>query len=165
MFFTRANGVCLANLDDAHCRLSKRRRASQSASGDLLQQVFDVTTILADGLPDDLRLHCAKSILLHPGMMLTFHTSSDTRLHCRLSVPQMASADALMLAHREKTTTTPHSMAARGHGCNVWNWPGISREAQGTANTARHQGHQHGSLDLCHCTYHTLKFWHQKSTL
>ncbi|PTB70350.1 hypothetical protein BBK36DRAFT_1109106 [Trichoderma citrinoviride] len=99
------------------CRLFLALEAlpSQLVGGSLLQQVFDVTTVLADGLPDDLRLHCAKSILLLPGMMPSLHTSSDARLHYILSVPQMASTDALMLAHREKTTT-PHSTAARGMG-------------------------------------------------
>ncbi|TFA99025.1 Mediator of RNA polymerase II transcription subunit 12 [Trichoderma ghanense] len=101
----------------ALCRLFLALEAlpSQLVGGGLRQQVFDVTTVLADGLPDDLRLHCAKSILLLPGTMPTLRTSSDARLHYILSVPQMSSMDALMLAHREKTATPP-STAARGMG-------------------------------------------------
>lgn len=101
----------------ALCRLFLALEAlpSHLVGGGLRQQVFDVATVLADGLPDDLRLHCAKSILLLPGMMPNLHTSSDARLHYILSVPQMSPMDSLMLAHREKTTM-PHSTAARGMG-------------------------------------------------
>src|SRR5262249_26811267 len=58
------------------CRLLLALEAlpSQIVGASLLQQVFDVTTMLADGLPDDLRLHCAKSILLVPGMMPNLHS-------------------------------------------------------------------------------------------
>ncbi|KKO97998.1 hypothetical protein THAR02_09898 [Trichoderma harzianum] len=99
------------------CRLFLALEAlpSQIAGPSLLQQVFDVTTVLADGLPDDLRLHCAKSILLLPGMMPNLHSSSDARLFYIFSVPQLTATDGLMLAHREKTTM-PHSTAARGMG-------------------------------------------------
>ncbi|KAL7930403.1 hypothetical protein V8C35DRAFT_313165 [Trichoderma chlorosporum] len=99
------------------CRLFLALEAlpSQVVGPSLLQQVFDVTTVLADGLPDDLRLHCAKSILLLPGMMPNLHSSSDARLFYILSVPQLTTTDGLMLAHREKTTM-PHSTAARGMG-------------------------------------------------
>jgi mediator of RNA polymerase II transcription subunit 12 len=83
--------------------------------GGLLQQVFDVIAVLSDGLPDDLRLHCAKSILVVPGMMPSLHTTSDSRLYYIFSIPQPAATDGMMLAHREKATV-PHSTASRGMG-------------------------------------------------
>ncbi|KAM0245236.1 hypothetical protein ACHAQJ_010621 [Trichoderma viride] len=99
------------------CRLFVGLEAlpSQMVGGGLLQQVFDVTAVLADGLPDDLRLHCAKSILVVPGMMSSLHTSSDSRLYYIFSIPQPAATDGMMLARREKATV-PHSTASRGMG-------------------------------------------------
>lgn len=89
---------------------------SQVAGGGLLQQqVFDVAAVLADGLPDDLRLHCAKSVLVVPGMMPSLHTSSDFRLYYIFSIPPPTAMDGMMLAHREKATV-PHSSASRGMG-------------------------------------------------
>lgn len=88
---------------------------SQVAGGGLSQQVFDVAAVLADSLPDDLRLHCAKSILVVPGMMPSLHTSSDFRLYYIFSIPPPTAMDGMMLAHREKSTV-PHSSASRGMG-------------------------------------------------
>lgn len=99
------------------CRLLLGLEAlpSQVAGGGLLQQVFDVAAVLADGLPDDLRLHCAKSVLVVPGMMPSLHTSSDSRLYYIFSIPPPTAMDGMMLAHREKATV-PHSSASRGMG-------------------------------------------------
>lgn len=79
----------------------------------LKQQVFDVAALLADGLPDELRTHCARSILLLPGSSPSINTSSDPRLYYLLSTSQPTAADNLMLAHRDKSSM-PHSAAARG---------------------------------------------------
>ncbi|PTB45027.1 uncharacterized protein TrAFT101_000496 [Trichoderma asperellum] len=99
------------------CRLLLGLEAlpSQVAGGGLLQQVFDVAAVLADGLPDDLRLHCAKSVLVVPGMMPSLHTSSDSRLYYIFSIPPPTAMDGMMLAHREKAAV-PHSSASRGMG-------------------------------------------------
>ncbi|UKZ60841.1 uncharacterized protein TrAtP1_002109 [Trichoderma atroviride] len=88
---------------------------SQVAGGGLLQHLFDVAAVLADGLPDDLRLHCAKSVLVVPGMMPTLHTSSDFRLYYIFSIPPPTVMDGVMLAHRDKAAV-PHSSASRGMG-------------------------------------------------
>jgi mediator of RNA polymerase II transcription subunit 12 len=87
----------------------------QRMTGTLSQQIFDVAAILVDGLPEDIRLHCAKNILLMPGGTPSTSTSSDTRLYYLFSAPQPSKADNLVLSHREKTAH-PHSAAARGMG-------------------------------------------------
>ncbi|KAM0472037.1 hypothetical protein ACHAPX_008984 [Trichoderma viride] len=99
------------------CRLLLGLEAlpSQVAGGGLLQHLFDVAAVLADGLPDDLRLHCAKSVLVVPGMMPSLHTSSDFRLYYIFSIPPPTAMDGMMLAHRDKAAV-PHSSASRGMG-------------------------------------------------
>ncbi|KAI9163405.1 Mediator of RNA polymerase II transcription subunit 12 [Paramyrothecium foliicola] len=79
------------------------------------EQIFDVAAVLVDGLPEDLRSHCARSILLLPGGMPNTTTTSDPRLYYLLSAPQPSKADNLVLSHKEKTAM-PHSSAARGMG-------------------------------------------------
>ncbi|CAM1502152.1 Fc.00g041360.m01.CDS01 [Cosmosporella sp. VM-42] len=83
--------------------------------GSLPQQVFDIAILLADALPEDLRSHCAKAVLLTPGTMPSTSTSSDPRLYYLFSTPHPAATDTLMLSHREKAAT-PQSAANRGVG-------------------------------------------------
>lgn len=71
-------------------------------AGDLPEQVFDVAVSLADALPDDLRHHCARALLLLPGAMASTSTSSDPRLYYLLSTPRPHPTDNLALVHKEK---------------------------------------------------------------
>jgi mediator of RNA polymerase II transcription subunit 12 len=87
----------------------------QKTTGVLVQQIFDVAAMLIDGLPEDVRLQCAKSILLMSGSMPSTSTSSDPRLYYLFSSPQPSKADNLVLSHRERAAM-PHSAAARGMG-------------------------------------------------
>ena len=85
------------------------------AVGNLLEQVFDVAILLADGLPDDLRQLCAKNVLLLPGSAASTTHSSDPRLHYLLSTPQLTPAENLVLSHKDKSVTM-HSAGPRGMG-------------------------------------------------
>ncbi|KAF7560740.1 hypothetical protein G7046_g3391 [Stylonectria norvegica] len=84
-----------------------------ATTGSLAQQVFDIAILLADALPEDLRAHCARAILLTRGGTASIHASSDPRLYYLFSAPRPAAADTLMLAHREKATS-PQTAATRG---------------------------------------------------
>jgi mediator of RNA polymerase II transcription subunit 12 len=84
----------------------------QRTTGTLPQQIFDVIAVLVDGLPEDIRLHCAKSILLMPGATPSPSTSSDPRLYYLFSAPPPSKADNLVLSHRERNPMV-HIVAAR----------------------------------------------------
>ncbi|KAF4981099.1 hypothetical protein FDECE_17753 [Fusarium decemcellulare] len=86
---------------------------SAATAGSLPQQVFDIAILLVDALPEDLRVNCAKAVLLTPGGLPNAGTSSDPRLYYLFSSHPPAPSDNLMLSHREKAAT-PHSAAARG---------------------------------------------------
>lgn len=86
-----------------------------STTGSLQQQVFDIAVLLVDGLPEDLRALCAKTILPTPGNAPSLSTSSDPRLYYLFSAQPPAATDTLMLSHRDKSTT-PQSAQARGVG-------------------------------------------------
>ncbi|RSL68518.1 hypothetical protein CEP51_012480 [Fusarium floridanum] len=92
--------------------------------GSLPQQVFDIAILLVDALPEDLRVNCAKAILLTPGGLPHPGTSSDPRLYYLFSSPQPAAADNLMLSHREKAAS-PHSAVARGMGAQYGIGPAV----------------------------------------
>ncbi|TWU76992.1 RNA polymerase II mediator complex subunit [Metarhizium rileyi] len=87
----------------------------QEVTGSLVQQVFDVMILLVDALPDDLRTHCAKSILFLPGATASTSITSDPRMYYLLSTPRPTSAENFKLAHREKSSV-PYTAAARGMG-------------------------------------------------
>jgi mediator of RNA polymerase II transcription subunit 12 len=87
----------------------------QELTGSLVQRTFDIATFLVDALPDDLRVQCAKSILLLPGSTANSSTTSDPRMYYLFSTPRPTSADNLKLAHRDKSSM-PYTAAARGMG-------------------------------------------------
>lgn len=82
----------------------------------LPQYVFDVATLLADGLPDDLRAQCAKTILLLPGAAASVSLSSDPRLFYLFSTLPSTTEDNLVLALRDKAAVLqnagPRGMSA-----------------------------------------------------
>ena len=79
----------------------------QELVGSLPQQVFDIAILLVDALPEDIRSHCAKAILLTPGSMPSPSLSSDPRFYYLLSAPHPTATDNLMYSHREKTANQP----------------------------------------------------------
>ncbi|OAQ97560.1 hypothetical protein LLEC1_06395 [Akanthomyces lecanii] len=82
----------------------------------LSQQVFDIALLLVDALPDDMRLHCARSVLAsHSAVSVSRAGTSDPRIYYLLSYPRPTAADNLMLAHRDRSAVPP-SAAARGLG-------------------------------------------------
>ncbi|KAJ4147616.1 hypothetical protein LMH87_002128 [Akanthomyces muscarius] len=82
----------------------------------LAQQVFDISLLLVDALPDDMRLHCARSVLAsHLAVSVSRAGTSDPRIYYLLSYPRPTAADNLMLAHRDRSAIPP-SAAARGLG-------------------------------------------------
>lgn len=86
----------------------------------LAQQVFDIALLLVDALPDDMRLHCARSVLASPSAVPLRGSgaaggTSDARIYYLLSAPRPTPADNLMLAHRDRGAVPP-SAAARGLG-------------------------------------------------
>lgn len=83
--------------------------------GSLPQQIFDLAILLVDALPEELRSHCAKAVLLTPGAMPSLSNSSDLRLYYLFSAPHPCPTDTLMLSHRDKATT-PGGAASRGVG-------------------------------------------------
>lgn len=85
----------------------------ETADGTLSQQVFDVAVFLVDGLPDEMRLQCAKSVLYLPGGASGTSTSSDPRLYYLFSVQQPTWAENLKLAHKDRASIA-YSAAARG---------------------------------------------------
>ncbi|TQV93232.1 hypothetical protein V2A60_010333 [Cordyceps javanica] len=93
-------------------------------AGKLAQQVFDIALLLVDGLPDDMRLHCARNVLANPSAIPNGASgatassragTSDPRIYYLFSAPRPTAADSLMLAHRDKSAI-PLSAAARGLG-------------------------------------------------
>ncbi|KHN98755.1 Mediator complex, subunit Med12 [Metarhizium album ARSEF 1941] len=87
----------------------------QELARSLVQQIFDISILLVDALPDDLRTQCAKSILFLPGTTASTATTSDPRLYYLFSAPRPTPAENLKLAHREKSSM-PYTAAARGMG-------------------------------------------------
>lgn len=81
--------------------------------GKLAQQVFDISLLLVDGLPDDVRLHCARNVLAQPGSSARGIGTSDPRIYYLFSAPRPTAADNLVLAHRDRGAV-PLSAAARG---------------------------------------------------
>ncbi|RDA94022.1 hypothetical protein CP533_5040 [Ophiocordyceps camponoti-saundersi (nom. inval.)] len=83
----------------------------------LSQQVLDVATLLVDGLSDEARMQCAKSILFLPGGggggAPSVNVSSDPRLYYLFSIQQPTWAENLKLAHKERASIA-YSAAARG---------------------------------------------------
>lgn len=75
--------------------------------GSLPQQVFDIAILLVDALPEDVRSHCAKMVLLTPGSMPSANLSSDPKLYYLFSTPHQSPTDNLMYMHREKPGTQP----------------------------------------------------------
>ncbi|KAJ6786991.1 hypothetical protein PWT90_04124 [Aphanocladium album] len=91
-------------------------------NGKLAQQVFDIALLLVDALPDEMRQHCARSVLASPsafpgagGSAAPARGTSDSRIYYLFSAPRPTAADNLMLAHRDKSAV-PLSAAARGLG-------------------------------------------------
>lgn len=77
-------------------------------TGSLGQQVLDIAMLLADGLPDDVRVQCAKSMLFLPGSTASTSTSSDPRLYYVLSTPRpSAAAENLKLLQRDRINAPP----------------------------------------------------------
>ncbi|KAM5359204.1 hypothetical protein ACJZ2D_014666 [Fusarium nematophilum] len=95
-----------------------------ATAGSLPQQVLDIAILLVDALPEDLRVNCAKAVLLTSGTLPHPGTSSDPRLYYLFSSPPPASLDNLMLSHREKAAT-PQSAAARGMGAQYGIGPAV----------------------------------------
>lgn len=87
-----------------------------NTAGAILQQVFDVAIVLVDALPDDIRLHCAKTMLLLPGSMASTSLTSDPRLYYLFSTPQPTAADNLVLAHKDKPGMLLHNGSPRNMG-------------------------------------------------
>jgi mediator of RNA polymerase II transcription subunit 12 len=85
----------------------------QELTGCLVQQIFDIAILLVDGLPDDLRTQCAKSILFLPGGTSNTSTTSDPRMYYLFSTPQPTSAENLRLLHRDKSSM-PYPASSRG---------------------------------------------------
>ncbi|KAJ6444090.1 RNA polymerase II mediator complex component Srb8 [Purpureocillium lavendulum] len=92
--------------------LDSRPETARSA---LVPEILDIAAILVDGLSDDLRTQCAKTILFLPGTTPSTNTTSDPRIYYLFSMPQPTWAENLRLAHRDKASL-PHSAAARGMG-------------------------------------------------
>lgn len=87
------------------------------AVGDLAERVFDVAMLLVDTLPEDMRLQCARMILVLPGTpAAATNLSSDPKLRYLLGTPQPTAADSLALSHRDKSSpaqgAVPRSMGA-----------------------------------------------------
>lgn len=97
----------------------------EAARGALPQEVRDIAVLLVDGLPDELRVQCAKAVLFLPGNTCSTSTTSDPRLYYLFSMPQPTAADGLRLAHRDRAAA-PYSAAARGMGAMY----GVSPAAQ-----------------------------------
>lgn len=90
--------------------------------GKLAQQVFDISLLLVDALPDDLRQHCARNVLANPSAVAPAGAAgaprggtSDPRFYYLFSAARPTAADNLMLAHRDKSAV-PLSAAVRGLG-------------------------------------------------
>ena len=88
---------------------------SPEESGSIGQQILDIAIVLIDGLPDDLRAQCAKSVLFLPGATATTKMTSDPRLYYLFSAAHPTAAENLKLAHRDKSAM-PYSATARGIG-------------------------------------------------
>lgn len=86
--------------------LLELQQTSNEGSNDLPERILDVTVSLADSLPDDLRQHCAKTLLLS-GTLASASTPSDPRLYYILSASRSTMPDNLLLSHRDRPSAMP----------------------------------------------------------